>query len=140
NEAIAAARADGMPIIAIGNELRPSDLVMNLLRRNSAVAGSAGAQWDARVPIDGVAYFAKQRGDAFSNPALAVHLQEKGVDEVVLSGLMARACVTATTKGALARGLKVAILRDAVADLSNRARDLALARLTRRGADVRTRP
>jgi nicotinamidase-related amidase len=140
NDAIRIARADGIPIIAIGNEFRRSDRVMNLLRRNAAVAGSAGAQWDARVPIDGVAYFAKQRGDAFSNPALGIHLKEQGVGEVVLSGLMARACVTATAKGALARGLKVGVLRDAVADLSDRARDAALARLSRRGADVRTRP
>lgn len=129
NTAIAEARARGLPIVAIGNEFAPTDRVMNLLRRNAAVAGSPGAAWDERVPQNGAAYFAKTRGDAFSNERLRRHLAELGAEEVVLAGVMAKACVTATAKGALREGLKVRVAADAVADTSDRAKTNALRKL-----------
>jgi len=46
-------RRTGRPIIAVGNEFRSTDYVMNLLRRFAALAGWPGARWDRRVPLDG---------------------------------------------------------------------------------------
>jgi nicotinamidase-related amidase len=136
NKAVVDANTNGADVVAIGNEFSPSDRLMNLVRRGAAIAGSSGARWDARVPIAGATYFPKWRSDAFCNPALSRFLQERGIGEVILAGLFARACVTATAKGALARGLKVSILRDAVADASNRAREAALNHLARCGVRV----
>jgi nicotinamidase-related amidase len=136
NKAIADARARGEEIVAIGNEFPRSDVVMNFFRRNAALTGSPGAMWDKRIPITSVPYFRKWRGDAFCNPALEEFLRTHGVGQVTLAGLFASACVSATAKGALARGFKVTILGDAVADSSARARDAALQRLARRGASV----
>jgi nicotinamidase-related amidase len=133
NAAIDHARAAAIDIIAIGNEFRPNDRLMNLLRRKAAIAGSRGATWDARVDIGAATYFPKWRSNAFSNPALAAFLAERRIGEVVLAGLFAGACVTATAKGALARGLRVRVLKEAVADASDAARAAALARLCRRG-------
>ena len=134
NAAIGEARAACVEIVAIGNEFRPSDWLLNLLRRRAAIAGSPGAAWDPRVEIGGAAYFAKDRGDAFSNPALPRFLAERRIGEIVLAGLFAGACITATAKGALARGLRVRVLEAAVADASDRRRAAALRRLTRLGA------
>jgi nicotinamidase-related amidase len=136
NAAIAQARGAGITIVAIGNEFRASDWFMNLLRRNAAIAGSQGAAWDARVDIGSAAYFPKARGDAFSNPDLTAFLAEQHTAEVVLAGLYASACVTATARGALARGLSVRVLKAAVADSSDRRRAAALARLSRLGVLV----
>lgn len=74
-------------------------------------------------------YFTKTRGDAFSNERLRQHLAALGIDEVVLAGLMAKACMTATTRGAIAAGLRVRVLEGAVADSSDRAKANALRRL-----------
>ena len=52
------------------------------------------------------------------------------------SGLYARACVTATAKAALASGLRVTVLRDAVACSSDASREAALRRLFRRGIEI----
>jgi nicotinamidase-related amidase len=136
NAAIGRARQAGIEIIAIGNEFRSGDWFMNLLRKNAAIAGSPGAAWDARVDIKGAIYFPKTRGNAFSNPDLMAFLAEQHAREIVLAGLYASACVTATAKGALAQGLRVRVLPQAVADASDRAREAALARLSRLGVTV----
>lgn len=136
NHAVAAARADGDTIIAIGNEFLPTDRLMNFFRRNAAITGSTGAAWDQRVDRDGAAYFPKWRSDAFCNPALETLLKVRDINQVVLTGLYATACVTATAKSALARGYRVDILGDAVADSSDRARKRALDRLASHGANI----
>src|ERR1700674_4243211 len=55
--AAAEAKAMGVPVVAIGNEFRRSDYIMNLLRRRASIEGSSGAVWDSRLPLDGVKYF-----------------------------------------------------------------------------------
>ncbi len=129
NRAIEDARSRGDAIVAIGNEFEPHDRLMNLLRRNASIAGSAGAMWDRRIVVDGAAYFSKSRSDAFSNARLAPYLADQRVDEVVLSGVFARACAAATARGALSRGMRVRLVESALGDSSDRAKENALRKL-----------
>ena len=135
-EAAALFKARGRPVVAIGNEFRRGDHVMNLLRRYAAMADSPGARWDSRVPREGAAYFPKWAGSAFCNPDLEPWLKARGIGTLVLAGLMARACVTATAKDAMRRGFKVMLLEPAIACASDASRARALARLERKGAAV----
>jgi nicotinamidase-related amidase len=48
--AIEQARQAGDLVVAIGNEFRPDDRLMNLLRRHAAIAGSPGARWTNALP------------------------------------------------------------------------------------------
>jgi nicotinamidase-related amidase len=134
--AIAQARADGDLIVKVGNEFRRGDLIGNLLRRQAAVAGSPGTAWDARAEAPDARYLTKWKGSAYCNPALAQLLAHEDVRHVTLCGLYARACVTATAKAALASGLRVTVLRDAVACRSDASREAALRRLSRRGIEI----
>lgn len=134
--AIESYRARGRPVVAIGNEFRRGDLVMNVLRRFAALEGSRGARWDDRVPRQEVAYFPKWAASAFVNPDLEAFLAREGVRELALGGLFASACVTATARDALKRGFRVRLLPDAIACSSDRSRARALARLARAGATV----
>ncbi len=129
NRAIEDARSRGDAIVAIGNEFEPHDRLMNLLRRNASIAGSAGAAWDRRIVVDGAAYFSKSRSDAFSNARLAAYLADQRVDEVVLTGVFARACVAATARGALSRGMRARLVESAIGDSSDRAKENALRKL-----------
>jgi len=43
--------------VAIGNKFRPSDYLMNLLRRNASKAGSCGVQSVRDLPLEGIPYF-----------------------------------------------------------------------------------
>jgi nicotinamidase-related amidase len=124
----------GRPVVAIGNEFRRSDIVMNFFRRYASIEGSTGARWDDRVPLDGAKYFPKWGSSAFGNPELEPWLRANGVGALVIGGLMARACVTATTKAAIERGFRVMLIEPAIACVSDRSRERALARLERKGA------
>ena len=133
-EAVDLFKRHGRPVVAVGNEFRRSDIVMNILRRYASVEGSPGARWDGRVPIDCAKYFPKWGGSAFGNPELEPWLRAQGVGTLVIGGLMARACVTATAKSAKALGFRVMLIEPAIACVSDRSRDHALVRLERKGA------
>jgi len=134
---IARAMADGDLIVRIGNEFRPRSRIGNLLRHHAAMAGSAGAAWDDRVQAGGSVYLPKWKASAFCNPELGDLLAGAGVEQVSICGLYAGACVTATARDARRRGLRVVVMRDAVADRSDRSREAALQRLNRRGIELR---
>ncbi len=124
--AIARAQGAGNVIIKIGNEFRPSDYVRNAFRHHAAMAGSRGADWDSRVDAGDSIYLAKWKSSAFCNPELSQLLKHRQIEQVCLAGLFARACVTATAKEALVRGLRVQLLVDAIACKSNASRSAAL--------------
>ena len=127
------ARSAGDPILAIGNEFKPGDHLMNLLRRGASIAGSSGSRWDDRLPLDQIDYLPKWAGSAFVNPEVENWLVRGKISSVTLTGLKARACIRATAKDAVKRGLGVRILADAVACDSDKSRASALARLQRMG-------
>ena len=129
-------RTAGCPVVAIGNEFRRGEWLMNLLRRGAAVAGSPGAAWDDRLPLKDATYFAKWAGDAFVNPALEPWLRQAGVRRLVLTGVFARACITSTARGALARGFEVHALAEAIGCASDVTRARALTRLAQGGVRV----
>ncbi|HUN32931.1 MAG TPA: isochorismatase family cysteine hydrolase [Trebonia sp.] len=134
---ITQATADGDLIVRIGNEFRPRNRIGNLLRHHAAMVGSPGAAWDEQVAAGDSVYLPKWKASAFCNPDLGDLLAREGVQQVRICGLYARACVTATARDALRRGLRVIVMRDAVACRSDRSREAALQRLNRRGAELR---
>jgi len=132
--AMAAARGRGDLIVAVGNEFRPNDWLMNFLRRRAAIAGSFGAAWCESLPLEGMIYFPKWAGSAFVNPDFEACLKRHDIAWLTLTGVFARACVSATARDALARGYAVDLLAAAIACASDASRRRALARLVKRGA------
>jgi nicotinamidase-related amidase len=135
-EAVDVAQADGDLIVKIGNEFRPSDYVGNLFRHHAAVKGSGGTAWDERIDPPGATYVPKWRSDAFCNPALESFLAEHDASEVQLTGVFAKACVSATAKSARKRGLSVAVIGAATACSTAASRESALDKLRRLGVRV----
>lgn len=123
-------------IVKIGNEFKPSDKVGNLFRHHAAMKGSHGAAWDGRIDPPGSTYLSKWRADAFCNPDLFALLEKVNVGQVRLAGLYAKACVSATAKGAHRRGLSVQVIGQATACSSDRSRRVALDKLRRMGIVV----
>jgi len=132
-QAIGQAQSAGHVVVAIGNEFRPRDYLMNLLRRNASIAGSPGARWIRDLPLDGIPYFPKWASSAFVNPEFERWLRTEHVRTLRLAGLQAKACVTATAKDAMKRGYAVEVFDRAIACVSDRSRARALARLERQG-------
>lgn len=89
---------------------------------------------DRRVARLGGPVFEKNRTDAFACRALEAWLETHDVGEVILAGVDAAYCVTMTARGALQRGYRVTVVKDAVA--SRHPLAPVLARLKRRGVTV----
>ncbi|MGH8012177.1 MAG: cysteine hydrolase family protein [Candidatus Binataceae bacterium] len=137
NRVIEAATPHRIVIAYVGNEYTRWDLPGNWFRHNAARAGTPGAALDSRLKRVATApYFPKRQGDAFSNPELGRFLRAHHITHVVICGVYADACITATAREALRRGFTVTVLADAVGAASDSARQSALAKLSRAGAEV----
>lgn len=62
-DAVALFKQCGRPVVAVGNEFRRSDVVMNMLRRYASVEGTPGARWTTA--------FRSTARDTFPNGAAA---------------------------------------------------------------------
>ena len=133
-QAMINAAQDGDLVVAIANEFKRNTHISNFFRRHASIKGSPGSHWSSELPLGDIPYFPKWRRSAFVNPQFGSWLHDHHIGTVALAGLMAKACVTATAKDALARGLRVELISGAIACVSDKSRDLALARLARQGA------
>jgi nicotinamidase/pyrazinamidase len=138
NRAIAAANGH-LAVAYIGNEYGFWDIPGNWFRRGAAMKSSFGSALDPLVTrIAGAPYFAKHRGDAFSNDALERFLVSNDIERVVLAGVYADACIYCTARSAINRGYRVTVLTDAVGAASDEDRRAALRSLSRLGVEVET--
>jgi len=128
----------GAKVVYIGNEFPRSQWVRNFFRKNAALAGSRGGEIDPRVEQVSTTYVSKAEGNAFSNPALGGFLRAAGVEDLIVLGVFAGGCVSATTRAALHAGYRVTLVRDAVGAASDGARDRALTKLEHAGARVKS--
>lgn len=76
--------------------------------------GEPGTKTDSRLLVQTAEKFLKPKGDAFSNPALDQYLVAHQVNELFVVGVDAEYCVYQTAKGALNRGYKVMVVKDAI--------------------------
>jgi nicotinamidase-related amidase len=65
------------------------------------------------APAPGELVLRKTQDDGFDGTALADVLARAGVTRIAVAGLLSEMCVSATVRGALARGLQVVLVHDA---------------------------
>ncbi len=100
-------------VVYIKTEYSASDYLLNFIRKNSAVKGSDGVNFLPELKMASQNVFAKDRMDAFSNPALDDFLIKNEVGSIYIAGLDGCYCVDKTAQAALKRGYKVTLLSDA---------------------------
>ncbi len=83
------------------------------------IEGQPGTELDSRIWMINQNDFTKRISDAFSNPQLEEYLVNNQVDELYLTGLDAAYCVYYTALGALNRGYKVTVVKDAIMTRKN---------------------
>jgi nicotinamidase-related amidase len=106
---IAAARDKGETIVHIRHEMPSADAPI-------FTPGTEGVQINAAVkPIEGEPVICKNYPNAFRETELRKHLDENGIEEVVIVGAMSHMCVDATSRAAADLGYKTVILHDACA-------------------------
>jgi nicotinamidase/pyrazinamidase len=93
----------------------PNDWFHALMTGGTALAGTKGAEFDARLARADTVEIVKTKSDAFANPLLDAQLADKAVGELFIAGLDAKFCVKKTIGGALNRGYKVNVVRESIA-------------------------
>ena len=93
---------------------------------------TVGAQIHASVePIDGEAVFQKHYPNSFRETPLLKYLQDKGITQLVIIGMMTQMCIDTTVRAAFDLGFQCVVAHDACAT-----RDLAFNGQTVSAKDV----
>lgn len=107
-------RQKGLPVIHIKHlSVRPG--------AGFFVPGTKGAEIHENVlPIDNEIVFIKNYPNSFRETGLQSHLQQLGIEHLVIAGMMSHMCVDATARAAKDLGYTISIANDACAtkDLS----------------------
>jgi nicotinamidase/pyrazinamidase len=107
------------------------------------VAGSTGAEFDARIPIPGTAAIVSKGSEptaegysAFEGSTLAELLHARQIDELWIAGVATEFCVRASVLDALRAGFRVKVLVDAIQSVERKPGDgdQALAEMLAAGA------
>jgi nicotinamidase-related amidase len=113
-EAIAAARAAGVPVIYVNDDRDRWDSDAPALGREAA-NGPGGDVVAPLLPRPGDRVLLKHRYSAFDHTALELLLESLRIERVVLVGAATEGCVVQTGLDAREHGLKATILADASA-------------------------
>jgi nicotinamidase-related amidase len=135
NKLINHAQQLNLTVIYIGNEYSLFN-PLNIFRNFAAIVGSEGAKLDPRLTLINQNYFPKSTGDAFSNPDLIKFLNQNDIDEAIVVGVYAEACILATVKGAIEQKLRVKVLADGIGAKSQGKREIYLEKYKKIGAEI----
>ena len=106
---LAAFRQNGWPVCHIQHVSTGSSATFFL-------PGTPGAEiYGAVAPQDGEAVFVKHAPNAFFETGLLQVLQERGIRELVVCGMMSHMCIDTSVRAARDHGLQVTLLHDACA-------------------------
>ena len=110
-----------MPVVHVRVEFAPdmSDWMIRYRRKGSipCLAGTPGAQvMDFAQPLDGELSLVKNRFSAFCRTELDGLLHARGIETLVIAGLVTSVCVALTAADAYQRDYAPLIIRECVAD------------------------
>jgi nicotinamidase-related amidase len=126
---LAHARDQGWVVVYSNDAHRPDDPELRVWGEH-AMAGTHEADVIPQLePRDGEIVSPKRVYGAFDFTGLDEQLKERGVDEVVITGQHTHICVRHSSYGALIRGYRITIPRDAVCGFEGVDEDEALAYL-----------
>ena len=123
---LAAARAAGMPVLWLNQCLPPDDSLFEM-RTVHCLAGSWGAEVVDELPIeDSDIVIPKRRYSGFFQTTLDLSLRERGIDTVIVTGVVTNICVRSTVHDAFFLRYKVLVPEDLVMATSPQAQEVTL--------------
>ena len=144
-EAIAAARANGIPVIYVrvafragAPEVSPRNRAFAALRDAGGMdeSGDTTAIHPAVAPQPGDVVVTKRRVSAFAGSDLEVVLRAGGVDALALCGIATSGVVLSTLREAADKDFELTVLRDACGDRDPEVHSVLLDKVFPRQAEV----
>ena len=123
---LAAARAAGMPVLWLNQSLPPDDSLFEM-RAVHCLAGSWGAEVVDELRVEaGDIVIPKRRYSGFFQTTLDLTLRERGIDTVIVTGVVTNICVRSTVHDAFFLRYKVLVPEDLVMATSSEAQAVTL--------------
>lgn len=123
---LAAARAAGMPVLWLNQSLPPDDSLFEM-RTVHCLAGSWGAEVVDELPVEeSDIVIPKRRYSGFFQTTLDLTLRERGIDTVIVTGVVTNICVRSTVHDAFFLRYKVLVPEDLVMATSPQAQEVTL--------------
>lgn len=123
---LAAARAARMPVFWLNQSLPPDDSLFEM-RAVHCLAGSWGAEVVDELPVEaGDIVIPKRRYSGFFQTTLDLALRERGIDTVIVTGVVTNICVRSTVHDAFFLRYKVLVPQDLVMATSPQAQEVTL--------------
>ena len=123
---LAAARAVGMPVLWLNQSLPPDDSLFEM-RAVHCLAGSWGAEVVDELPVEeSDIVIPKRRYSGFFQTTLDLSLRERGIDTVIVTGVVTNICVRSTVHDAFFLRYKVLVPEDLVMATSPQAQAVTL--------------
>lgn len=122
-----------IPVIYIKNEI--TNFLINILNDTYA-PGSPGSKLDTRLNLVSDIILNKDKGDAFSNPALDSLLIKNEINKLVITGLDLAHCVNSTILAAKNRNYDISLISDAVLAKSDSLKEVWLDKFNQSGIEV----
>ena len=132
NSVINNSEKKGITVIYIKHEIN-GNFLNKIIMGNRFIKGTLGSEIDSRIKIINNYIFSKDKGDALSNLKLDSFLKQNNINEVFMVGLDAAACVYKTSIGAIKRGYKAIVLKDAIVTSNMRKMPQILDKYKKRG-------
>ena len=125
-ELLAGARAAGMPVFWLNQDLPPDDSLFET-RAVHCLAGSWGAEIVDEIPVEETdIVISKRRYSGFFQTTLDLNLRERSIDTVIVTGVVTNICVRSTVHDAFFLSYKVLVPEDLVMATSTQAQEVTL--------------
>ena len=123
---LVAARSAGMPVLWLNQSLPPDDSLFEM-RTVHCLAGSWGAEVVDELPVEASdIVIPKRRYSGFFQTTLDLTLRERGIDTVIVTGVVTNICVRSTVHDAFFLRYKVLVPEDLVMATSPQAQEVTL--------------
>ncbi len=125
-ELLAAARNMGMAVFWLNQDLPPDDSLFET-RAVHCLSGTWGAEIVDEIPVEETdIVISKRRYSGFFQTTLDLNLRERGIDTVIVTGVVTNICVRSTVHDAFFLSYKVLVPVDLVMATSTQAQEVTL--------------
>ena len=125
-ELLGAARDKGIPVFWLNQDLPPDDSLFQT-RAVHCLSGTWGAEIVDEIPVDASdIIISKRLYCGFFQTTLYLNLRERGIDTVIVTGVVTNICVRSTVHDAFFLSYKVLVPEDLVMATSDQAQEVTL--------------
>ena len=123
---LSAARDKGMPVFWLNQDLPPDDSLFQT-RAVHCLSGTWGAEIVHEIPVEETdIVISKRRYSGFFQTSLDLNLRERGIDTVIVTGVVTNICVRSTVHDAFFLSYRVLVPEDLVMATSTQAQEVTL--------------